>query len=189
MRKSSGTRRKNLEGKRFSRLLVTNICEIRKPHSIYWLCECDCGNKKWVRASCLTSGNIKSCGCLRKETDESRTEEGITAKKTVYSDYKSRCENDGLTFDFDFDCFISTCLKLCFYCGRKPSNIEKTSCRKNIPFVYSGLDRVDNNKGYSADNCVPCCLGCNRMKSNLSLDDFFDHLKKIASHHSVQNTS
>jgi hypothetical protein len=30
----------------------------------------------------------------------------------------------------------------------------------------SGLDRVDNGKGYSIDNVVPCCKRCNVMKNN-----------------------
>ena len=29
-----------------------------------WYCECECGNYKNVRASSLTSGSVKSCGCL-----------------------------------------------------------------------------------------------------------------------------
>jgi hypothetical protein len=27
-------------------------------------------------------------------------------------------------------------------------------------------DRVDNNKGYSLENCVAACFECNRIKSN-----------------------
>lgn len=31
----------------------------------YWLCECDCGNIKWIRMDSVKSGRQKSCGCLR----------------------------------------------------------------------------------------------------------------------------
>ena len=30
----------------------------------------------------------------------------------------------------------------------------------------SGLDRMDNSKGYIRGNVVPCCKDCNTLKSN-----------------------
>ena len=30
-----------------------------------------------------------------------------------------------------------------------------------------GLDRIDNSRGYSVDNVVPCCGNCNRIKCHL----------------------
>ena len=39
----------------------------------------------------------------------------------------------------------------CFYCGEEST----------------GLDRVENNKGYTNANVVPCCKECNRLKSNI----------------------
>lgn len=42
------------------------------------------------------------------------------------------------------------------------------------------LDRVDNTRlGYDADNLVPCCKICNGMKSNLKMEEFVRHIKKI----------
>jgi hypothetical protein len=38
----------------------------------------------------------------------------------------------------------------CFYCDGKSS----------------GLDKVENNKGYINTNIVPCCQECNRLKSD-----------------------
>jgi hypothetical protein len=34
---------------------------------VAFLCKCDCGNELVVRSIALTSGNTKSCGCLKKE--------------------------------------------------------------------------------------------------------------------------
>ncbi len=31
----------------------------------------------------------------------------------------------------------------------------------------SGLDRLDNNKGYTFENVVPCCGDCNKSKNNI----------------------
>ncbi len=44
----------------------------------------------------------------------------------------------------------------------------------------SGIDRVDNSVGYEVDNCVPCCGVCNRMKRDLTKDQFIDHVHKIS---------
>jgi hypothetical protein len=56
----------------FGKLLVIKRTEIpensKYKYNSYWLCQCECGNKKIVTAHSLKSGNTKSCGCLRKKT-------------------------------------------------------------------------------------------------------------------------
>jgi hypothetical protein len=81
----------------------------------------------------------------------------------------------------------------CAYCGREPSNIKRNSyvvqgiLRRDVyPELiihYSGLDRIDSSQGYIQGNVVPCCAGCNAMKSKLSLEDFLDSVGRICSHH------
>lgn len=36
-------------------------------HYAYWLCRCDCGNEKVMRADAIKCGQIKSCGCSTKQ--------------------------------------------------------------------------------------------------------------------------
>ena len=50
--------------KRLSREVLGNK---GKRRLIFWLCKCDCGNKKEIRQGSLTSGLSKSCGCNRLE--------------------------------------------------------------------------------------------------------------------------
>jgi hypothetical protein len=59
-------RYENFKNMKFNHLTVLNEPPIRKGHTIYWKCLCDCGNSDIieVRASHLKSGGIKSCGCL-----------------------------------------------------------------------------------------------------------------------------
>jgi len=45
----------DLTGKRFERLVVIKQAE-RKSGKIYWLCKCDCGNEKNIRADSLIGG-------------------------------------------------------------------------------------------------------------------------------------
>lgn len=44
--------------------------------------------------------------------------------------------------------------KKCFYCPN------------DLPEVGSGMDRIDNSKGYLLDNIVPCCTSCNKIRGN-----------------------
>lgn len=41
-----------------------------------------------------------------------------------------------------------------------------------LDITDNGIDRVDNSKGYTSDNCVPCCWACNNAKKNNSSSEF-----------------
>jgi len=47
------------------------------------------------------------------------------------------------------------------------------------PYIYNGLDRIDNEKGYLLDNVTPCCKICNQAKHALSLDDFLAWCQRL----------
>ena len=51
--------------------------------------------------------------------------------------------------------FLSLVVRNCFYC----------ECSIALE-VGSGLDRIDNSKGYSFDNVVTCCARCNLGRTN-----------------------
>lgn len=59
-------KRKNLEGLRFGKLVVSELDHIKRQYGrykAYWKCLCDCGNEKVVRADAMTRGVTNSCGC------------------------------------------------------------------------------------------------------------------------------
>ena len=60
---------KDLTGQRFGRLTVWGR-DGSENKRIYWKCLCDCGNVIRTYTRNLTSGNIKSCGCLLIETSK-----------------------------------------------------------------------------------------------------------------------
>lgn len=69
------TYREDLTGKEFGRLLVLRKAE--KPDHIkdndpFWLCLCECGEKKVVRGRSLKNGSTASCGCKRKENSKDK---------------------------------------------------------------------------------------------------------------------
>lgn len=59
----------NLVNQTFDRLTVLKDTGKRNPRKgKVWLCLCKCENKREIATSYLTSGNTKSCGCLRDES-------------------------------------------------------------------------------------------------------------------------
>jgi hypothetical protein len=45
--------------------------------------------------------------------------------------------------------------------------------------LYNGIDRINNEEGYTSNNTVSCCFTCNRMKGTMSSEEFKIHLKKL----------
>ena len=43
----------------------------------------------------------------------------------------------------------------------------------------NGIDRVDNKKGYTRGNCVPCCSMCNYMKGKYRVEEFIKKCQQI----------
>jgi hypothetical protein len=88
---------RNLLGQRFGRLTV--LARAPKPQGrtlAYWLCRCECGNKKVLTGSALVRGNNVSCGCYRRERAvQMRLRHGRSQSPEYnsYSNAKSRCTN------------------------------------------------------------------------------------------------
>ena len=97
-------------------------------------------------------------------TDISQLNESKIKSKAskMCSSYKLKDWKRGLLYDLDSKWFIENILtKECIYCG---DNL-------NI-----GCDRIDNSKGHTKDNVVPCCYICNCARNN---NFSFDEMKEI----------
>lgn len=74
---------KDRTGERYGNLVVLSfdrtdwvVSKTGKEYTrIYFLCKCDCGNEVSVVTNSLTSGNTKSCGCLRNKLNSSRADD------------------------------------------------------------------------------------------------------------------
>lgn len=85
-----------------------------------------------------------------------------------YHEYKKSAERRGIDFNLSKEEFTALWQKPCYYTGRAISTV--------------GLDRVDNTKGYSIDNVVPCCKEINAMKSIMSKGEFIELIKAVVNH-------
>lgn len=63
--------KKDLTGKRFTKLLVLREHGVSRSHKIQWECVCDCGNKTISETANLRAGLSKSCGkCIARSGRE-----------------------------------------------------------------------------------------------------------------------
>lgn len=64
----------DITGQKFGRLTAIKKTNISGERSKF-LCKCDCGGEKECRTVRLKNGEIRSCGCLQKETRELQTKD------------------------------------------------------------------------------------------------------------------
>jgi predicted DNA-binding protein YlxM (UPF0122 family) len=100
-----------------------------------------------------------------------------TPMNKLYYKYQKSAEKRGYDFDIDVDTFHQLVQQPCNYCGSTHTSHETS--KVGFKYDYTGLDRIDNNKGYIVTNVIPCCKICNQMKSNLNVDVFKEQINKI----------
>lgn len=179
-----------LEGRRFGRLTVVEFAGTydkaygeKKIGFAKWKCTCDCGRESIVVSGDLTSGSTRSCGCLRKEISRRGLKYGQAAMRTVIKAYRQGAKKKGLKFELsESECEIIFSQR-CHYCGASPSNrVDPKLNILNGEFVYNGIDRKDNAKGYCVENVLPCCFQCNRAKGQMGYEKFIDWIFRCSSH-------
>lgn len=143
-----------------------------------------------VRCTKCNSESIKSLKtimttkeyCSNCEIKRKRKEPTLDAPRNcIKYSYISGAIERGYSFSLSDEDFDELIFGNCFYCGQEPEE-HKSDFRlnkTNLPFKRNGIDRLDNNIGYTKENCVTACSKCNRMKSNLNYLDFMQHIKKI----------
>ncbi len=106
-------------------------------------------------------------------------EKGTSGLSVLYRRYKMKAKYRKLEFSLDKNTFKMLTSSNCYYCGEKPNqqvfepNLSAQG-KINSTYLYNGLDRIDNNKGYTKDNVVPCCRLHNEWKRALSYKDFIN---------------
>lgn len=166
-------RKSKMMGKRFGKLVVVGYG--RTENGLHkWECRCDCGNTYYLPSNSLTSGKTKSCGCLKREKAiEVFTTHG-KSKERIHKEWRGilhRCKNPTASHYEN-------------YGGRGISVCEEWRGENGFVNFYNWsmengysddltLDRKDNDKGYSPDNCrwvthMENCRNRGTRKDNLT---------------------
>ena len=134
-------------GDRFNKLTVLEKTSVRigsHPRIVAFVCRCDCGKITTVPRSHLVSGHTKSCGCGRIKHHECST--GLYRK---WSGMIKRCrETTGDHAKYYFARGITVCPE---WATDYRSFRDWAMAHGYQPGL--SLDRIDNNGGYSPDNC------------------------------------
>ena len=138
----------NWIGKRIGKLTVVDRGENTPHGETTWICKCDCGNLITLRNYYIRHEKKFDCGCV-KRPHHNATHGGSNTK--LYSTWRNmlyRCENPknraykyygqrGITVCDEWHDFLT---------------FKKWVDENNLGDGFS-IDRIDNNKGYSPENC------------------------------------
>ena len=134
----------NLIGRRFGRLVVEKQINSITPQR-RWLCKCDCGGSTEALSYWLTSGHVKSCGCLRSESNSYME----SVVRNILNDY-----NVSYLAEHSFEYCIGTKgwkLRFDFYIPDKNIVIECDGEQHYRPVSFFGGDekfatQIENDK-------------------------------------------
>lgn len=90
----------------------------------------------------------------RRRQNIARKQKYYQTDKGLFRHHVQSCKRRDISNELSSEEFL---LKRgsCFYCSAPP------------PKYGSGLDRIDNSKGYTLDNVIACCPKCNYLRQEL----------------------
>ena|SRR5688572_24668095 len=135
------SRLKDLTGKTFGKLTVVSLFSTY-PAITKYNCICECGKRKVVQGSALTSGHTKTCGC-------SKITHGMSYTPTyqIWQSMIQRCTNpNALNYKYYGGRGITVCER-----WMKFENFLEDMGERPAPDL--SLDRINNDGNYEPSNC------------------------------------
>lgn len=143
----------DLTGQVFGRLTVLRVSE-KQIGGGRWLCKCECGKEMDIKRSSLFNGHVKSCGCLKLDQKPNlihghRPKGPFSPEVKAWDAMKERCYNPK---NANYHRYGGRGIFVCDEWRNSLSTFMEDMGKK--PSKRHSLERVDNNKGYSKENCI-----------------------------------
>jgi hypothetical protein len=147
-----------------------------------------CGNECEMRKDSIMNSQRSSCINCKGNGRIASLEAPINV---YFSNYKRNANIGGLEWNLSNEDFNNIITKPCIYCGSLPKELQSL---EKYHFVtervkVNGVDRVNNELGYTLNNCVPCCTMCNKMKLIYSETEFLEHISQIFKYSAERSTT
>jgi hypothetical protein len=144
-----------LIGQKFGLWKIIDQAESNKRGGPYYRCVCDCGSERTVRGPNLSRGLSRSCGCAERPAKHGHTRQGkMTPEYRARVNAIQRCTNP---LNCRFSEYGARGIRMCdrwLYGENGMSGFECFLADMGPkPSPRHSIDRVDNDKGYSPDNC------------------------------------
>lgn len=132
----------DLTDRRFNKLVVIQRSGSDSKGNLLWLCKCDCGKEIVARGDHLRKGVSGSCGCNRVTHGKTGSPEHFAWMAMI-----ARCGNPNHA---EYHHYGGRGIRVC----ERWENFENFwADMGERPSPEHSLDRIDNNKGYSPENC------------------------------------
>ncbi len=137
-------------GRTYARLTVQRV--FRENSKTFAEFACSCGETCIKELASVKSGLVKSCGCLRHESKGRPIEHGhctgtrSSSTHAIWAGMKARCFNPN---NDDYPRYGGRGIKVCERWNDFRNFLNDMGERP----AGKSIDRIDNDKGYSPDNC------------------------------------
>lgn len=146
---------KDLTGERRGMVTAIRPVESKNGHW-FWEFQCDCGKHFISRGNCFTRGGIQSCGCLRTRMLVQRnfkhgenSNHQSSRLNRIWAAMKRRCYNPKSDY---FHLYGGRGITVCTEWLHDFVAFRDWALSHGYRDDLT-IDRIDNNKGYSPDNC------------------------------------
>lgn len=124
----------------------TKACNGRRQ---YWFCKCSCGTVKSYIAENLTRKHTTSCGCKTNNYKHKTHGKSSTRLYKIWVGMRKRCYNPSTPH---FEYYGGRGITVCEEWNENFESFYNWSITNGYADSLS-IDRIDNDKGYSPDNC------------------------------------
>jgi hypothetical protein len=112
-----------------------------------------CYKQRWQRDN---KNKVRNANRRWKNRHPEKERARHLTPRSRFNSAKKNSFERGKNWNISFEDFQKLIILPCYYCNNELGTLENYG---------SGLDRVDNDLGYSIDNVIPCCKICNSTRN------------------------